>query len=138
MNLPYSFDPLFDLLEKLEMIPDDLVTRKTVSKITMEKIISGQQVMLATAAKICISLGCDFSDVVELNYDYDPTEVIDDGTQNYKPWSSNEEEKLIDEYRDGFPIDDIAKNLKRSVGAVHSRINRLVYIGKLNRRKCRE
>lgn len=135
MNLPYSFEPLFDLLEKLDLTPDDLVTRKTVSQNTIEKIINGQQVMLTTAAKICISLGCDLADIVELNYDYDPSESLDDGTQNYKPWSSEEEEKLIDEYQNDFPVDVIARNLRRSIGAVQSRISRLVYVGKLNRRK---
>lgn len=134
MNLPYSFAPLFNLLEKLNLSTDDLIKRKILSKNTVDKIVSGQQVMLATAAKICLGLGCDFSDVVELNFDYDPSETVDDGTQNYKPWTKEEEERLIDEYQNEFPIADIAKNLNRAPGAVSSRISRLVYSGKIERR----
>ncbi len=134
MNLPYSFSPLFSLLEKLDLSTDDLVKRKILSKNTVEKIESGQQVMLATVAKICLGLGCDFSDVIELNYDYDPSEAVDDGTQNYKPWTKEEEERLIDEYQSEFPIADIAKNLNRAPGAVSSRISRLVYSGKVEKR----
>lgn len=134
MNLPYSFAPLFGLLEKFDLSTDDLIKRKILSKRTVDKIESGQQVMLATVAKICLGLGCDFSDVVELNYDYDPTETFDDGTQNYKPWTKKEEERLIDEYQSDFAIADIAKNLNRAPGAVSSRISRLVYSGKVKKR----
>ena len=134
MNLPYSFSPLFSLLEKLDLSTDDLIERKILSKNTVDKIVSGQQVMLATVAKICLGLGCDFSDVVELNYDYDPSATVDDGTQNYKPWTKEEEERLIDEYQNEFPIADIAKNLNRAPGAVSSRISRLVYSGKVEKR----
>lgn len=133
MNLPYSFSPLFSLLEKLDLSTDDLIERKILSKNTVDKIVSGQQVMLATVAKICLGLGCDFSDVVELNYDYDPSATVDDGTQNYKPWTKEEEERLIDEYQNEFPIADIAKNLNRAPGAVSSRISRLVYSGKVEK-----
>ncbi len=134
MNLPYSFEPLFDLLEKLDMTPDDLVSKKILSRSTVEKILSGQQVMLATAAKICVSLGCDFDDIIELKYDYDPAETIDDGTQNYKPWSEEEERILIEEYQNMASLNEIAKKLNRSAGAIGSRIGRLVFAGKMTKR----
>ena len=134
MNLPYSFTPLYNILEKLDLSTDDLIKRKILSKSTVDKIESGQQVMLATVAKICLGLGCAFSDVVELNYDYDPSNAVDDGTQNYKPWTKKEEERLIDEYQNDFAIADIAKNLNRAPGAVSSRISRLVYSGKVEKR----
>jgi DNA-binding Xre family transcriptional regulator len=135
MNLPYSFNPLFSLLEDLDLTPDNLVTRKIISRQTLEKIINGQQVMLVTPAKICISLGCELTDIIELNYDFNPAEEVDDGTQNYKPWSLEEENKLIDEYQNGFPIEEIAKSLKRSPGAVSSRIGRLIYGRRLEKRQ---
>ena len=53
MNLPYSFTPLYNILEKLDLSTDDLIKRKILSKSTVDKIESGQQVMLATVAKIC-------------------------------------------------------------------------------------
>lgn len=134
MNLPYSFAPLFNLLEKLEMTPDDLVKRKILASNTVEKIKSGQQVMLVTASKLCLELGCDFSDILELNYDYDPSDVIDEGSQNYKPWTKEEEEQLIEEYQKGFNISEIAKNMKRAPGAISSRIRRLIFSGMLEQR----
>ena len=134
MNLPYSFAPLFNLLEKLEMTPDDLIKSKILSSSTVDKIVSEQQVMLATASKLCLALGCDFSDILELNYNYDPSDVIDDGSQNYKPWTKKEEAQLIDEYQNGFTIAEIAKNMQRTQGAISSRISRLIFSGKLEKR----
>ncbi len=135
MNLPYSFSPLFVLLEKLNLSTDDLVTRKILSKSTVEKIETGQQVALASVAKLCLGLGCDFSDVVELNFAYDPSEPLDDGMQNYKPWTKEEEDRLIDEYQDEFPLADIARHLNRAPGAITSRINRLIYAGRIEKRE---
>ena len=134
MNLPYSFTPLFSFLDSLDLTIDDLVKRGIISRGTAEKIMNGEQVMLATAAKICISIGCDLTDIVALNYSYDFSEAVDDGTQNYKLWTTDEEEQLIEEYEQGFPLSEIAKNLKRSPGAVSSRIKRMIDSKRLSRR----
>ena len=134
MNLPYSLEPLFSMLEKLELTPDDLISRKVLSQGTVEKIMGGQQIMLATAAKICLALGCDLTDIVSLNYEYDPSEVVNDGTQNYKPWTLEQEKQLVDEYQNDYPIEEIARSLQRSRSAVSSRISRLIYVGRLEKR----
>lgn len=134
MNLPYSFDPLFCLLNKYDLSMEDLVIRNIISKGTAEKILNGNQVMLSTAAKICIGLGCELSDIVELNYAYNPTDVVDDDTQSYKQWTDEEEERLIDEYNNGFSIPEIARNLKRTPSAITSRIKKLISAKRLFKR----
>lgn len=132
MNLPYSFDPLLDLLEKLNMTPDDLVKGKHLSRSTVEKIINHQQVMLATVAKLCISLGCEFSDVVAINYAYDPTvKTTENAMRNYEAWTQEEEEYLVEAFFSGAELDSIAEKLKRSRGAIQSRINWLSLSGRL-------
>ena len=70
--------------------------------------------MTATIAKICLGLGCDFNDVVALNYDYNPADGINARTNNKQLWSQEEEALLIDEYNDGFSIMEIANGLNRS------------------------
>ena len=138
MNLPYTYEPLFQLLDKLDMTLDDLAEKKVLSAGTIEKIATGQQVMAASVAKICLELGCELNDVIALNYDYDPTEIVDDGTQNYKPWTKEDDERLIDEYQNDFPVSVIAHNLTRSPGAVSSRISKLVFSGKLEKRESKK
>ena len=134
MNVPYSFAPLFTLLEEIDMTIEDLIARKIISKSTAGKIATGQQVMIGTVAKICLELGCDFSDVVELNYDFDPSESVDDGTQSYQRWTEEEDDRLVDEYQKGFPIAEIAKDLNREPGAISSRIKMMVYSGRVEKR----
>lgn len=138
MNLPYTFEPLFDYLEKLDMTLDDLVIQKILSKSTVEKIANGQNVMTSTLAKLCIELGCEFPDVIAINYAYDPNEKQESDRQDYMPWSNEEEERLIDAYKEGVDMDTIVREFKRTRGAISSRLNRLEVAGRINRRKVRK
>ena len=145
MSLPYTFEPLFDFLEQLDITLDDLVAQNMLLKQTADKIKNGQPVMLSTAAKLCISLGCDMSDIVALNYAYDPSEqdealknepVVNVSTTKnerigYNPWTEEEEERLIEEYYRGEKLTEIAKKHNRTRGGIVARINRLKESGRI-------
>ena len=146
MNLPYTFEPLFDFLAQLDMTLDDLVSHNFLSQRALEKIKNGQPVSLATAAALCISLGCDITDIVALNYAYNPAELSDeiktvasagDTTPTkstrigYNPWTEEEEERLIEEYNRGEKLSAIAKKHNRTRGGIIARINRLKESGRI-------
>lgn len=135
MNMPFTYDPLFEILDECDMTLDDLYRNKIVSDKTVQMIGDGQQITLSSVAKICRYLGCEFNDVISLNCDYDPNMKMDDGTQNYKEWTPEETMQLIDEYINGFPINTIAKNMGRTSGAISSRISKLIFSGKVERRQ---
>ena len=40
-------------------------------------------------------------------------------------WTESEEEQLLDLYKNGFPLDEIAKIHKRTIGGIVSRLSRL-------------
>ena len=152
MDLPYTFEPLFAFLEQLDMTPEDLVSQKILLESTLEKIVNGQPVTLSTVAKLCIYLGCDFSEIVSINYAYDSNEQIEQieptepvpatstiptitGRQGYNRWTKEEEDRLIEEYNRGENLVMIAKTHNRSHGAISTRINRLIEWGRLNSNK---
>ncbi len=47
------------------------------------------------------------------------------GTQYYKPWSKEDDQKLADLYQSGAPLPEIAGTLERKMGAIVSRIDKL-------------
>lgn len=48
-----------------------------------------------------------------------------------KPWTIDEEEQLLDEYRDGIKLSELAKIHKRTKGSIAAR---LVKLGEINER----
>ena len=43
-----------------------------------------------------------------------------------RPWTADEERRVVEAYRDGTPIAEIAREHERSRGAIHSRLLRAV------------
>lgn len=67
----FNYDPLYDTMQKLGIDFDDLRKTAKLGQKTVDKLISGDRVMISVVAKICLLLGCELSDVVALNYEWD-------------------------------------------------------------------
>ena len=147
MNLPYTFEPLFEYLEQLDMTPEDLVSQKFLSAETLKKIVNGEPVQLSTAAALCITLGCELPDIVALNFAYNPA-ALNAATEElkpvkpkapakkdrvgYHPWTKEEEAQLIAEFKSNEKLSEIAKKHNRTKGGIVTRINRLLADGEIN------
>ncbi len=128
------------------MTPDDLVSLQYLSEQTVKKILNGESVSLSTVATLCISLGCELTDIVALNYAYNPAEMKEltkssesasdtSRTQKervgYHLWTKEEEDQLIEEYTRGEALAEIAKKHRRTTGGIVARINRLIEAGRI-------
>lgn len=60
-----SYKPLWKLLIDKDMTKKALMNEAGVSKSTIDKMGRGENVSLAIIERICNSLNCDISDVVE-------------------------------------------------------------------------
>ncbi len=67
----FNYDPLYITMKKMGISFDDLRKQAKLGPKTVEKIINGDRVMISVIAKLCLVLGCDYSDVVGLNYEWD-------------------------------------------------------------------
>ena len=67
----YNYEPLYDTMHKLGIDFDDLKKSAKLGQKTVDKLIAGDRVMISVIAKICLVLGCELSDVVALNYEWD-------------------------------------------------------------------
>ena len=67
----FNYDPLYTTMKKMGISFDDLRKQAKLGPQTVEKLINGDRVMISVIAKLCLVLGCDYSDVVGLNYEWD-------------------------------------------------------------------
>ena len=58
-------------MKKLGISFDDLRKQAKLVPQTVDKLTNGDRVMISVIAKLCLVLGCDLSDVVGLNYEWD-------------------------------------------------------------------
>ena len=63
--LKFSYKKLFKKLIDLEMKSTELMDKAQVSKSTFYKIKNGQNVTTDVLLRICNTLNCDISDIVE-------------------------------------------------------------------------
>lgn len=71
-----SYNKLFTLLIDRNMMKGELCQLSGVSKATLAKLKTGQNVSVAIIEKICQTLNCDFGDVME----YIPDQPKEDST----------------------------------------------------------
>ena len=64
--LKFSYKKLFKKLIDLEMKSTELMDKAQISKSTFYKIKNGQNVTTDVLLRICNTLNCDISDVIEL------------------------------------------------------------------------
>ena len=67
----FSYNPLYNTMQKLGIDFSDLRKSAKLAPQTVDKLISGERVMISVICKICLVLGCELSDVVALNYEWD-------------------------------------------------------------------
>lgn len=63
--LKFSYKKLFKILIDLEMKSTKLMDKAQISKSTFYKIKNGQNVTTDVLLRICNTLNCDISDIVE-------------------------------------------------------------------------
>ena len=63
--LKFSYKKLFKKLIDLEMKSTDLMDKSQISKSTFYKIKNGQNVTTDVLLRICNTLDCDISDIME-------------------------------------------------------------------------
>ena len=69
-----SYKPLMKLLIDRDMNTTELSKQAGISSSTMSEIRAHRSVTLETVLKICVALGCNIEDVVEVEFEYEPTE----------------------------------------------------------------
>ncbi len=67
----FNYEPLYTTMRDMGISFDDLRKQAKLGPQTVEKLINGDRVMISVIAKLCLVLGCDYSDVVGLNYEWD-------------------------------------------------------------------
>lgn len=75
--LKFSYKKLFKKLIDLEMKSTELMDKAQISKSTFYKIKNGQNVTTDVLLRICNTLGCDISDVMEC-VEFDTVEIKDE------------------------------------------------------------
>lgn len=71
-NMPVSFKPLFKLLIDRELTKGDLKRLTGLSGNVIAKLGKNETVTTETLYRICKALGCQLSDIMELNSDDEP------------------------------------------------------------------
>lgn len=62
----FSYKKLWKLLIDRDMKKKDLCTKAGISTATMSKLVKGESVTTESILKICVALGCDTSDIMEI------------------------------------------------------------------------
>lgn len=75
--LKFSYKKLFKKLIDLEMKSTDLMDKSQISKSTFYKIKNGQNVTTDVLLRICNTLNCDISDVMEC-VEFETEEIKDE------------------------------------------------------------
>lgn len=75
--LKFSYKKLFKKLIDLEMKSTELMDKAQISKSTFYKIKNGQNVTTDVLLRICNTLNCDISDVMEC-VEFDTEEIKDE------------------------------------------------------------
>ncbi|MGY3755705.1 helix-turn-helix domain-containing protein [Helcococcus kunzii] len=75
--LKFSYKKLFKKLIDLEMKSTELMDKAQISKSTFYKIKNGQNVTTDVLLRICNTLNCDISDVMEC-VDFETEEIKDE------------------------------------------------------------
>lgn len=75
--LKFSYKKLFKKLIDLEMKSTELMDKAQISKSTFYKIKNGQNVTTDVLLRICNTLNCDISDIVEC-VEFEPEEIKDE------------------------------------------------------------
>ena len=63
----FSYEPLFENLEKLGLSVSDLRKKVHISSPDITKLQEGKPVLISTLCKIALMLGIELSDVVEID-----------------------------------------------------------------------
>ena len=63
--MPISYKPLWKTLIDKEMTKKALGEKASISKSTLDKMSRGEHVSMLVVEKICASLKCNLSDVIE-------------------------------------------------------------------------
>lgn len=71
-----SYKPLLKLLVDREMNTTELAKQAGISSSTMAEIRAHRSVTLETILKICVALGCNIENVVEVEFEYEPTDDV--------------------------------------------------------------
>lgn len=71
-----SYKPLLKLLVDREMNTTELAKQAGISFSTMAEIRAHRSVTLETILKICVALGCNIENVVEVEFEYEPTDDV--------------------------------------------------------------
>ena len=69
-----SYKKLWKLLIDRDLKKKDLEKRAGISHYTMHKLVSGENVMTETLAKICKALGCTVDDIMDITFDEEEAE----------------------------------------------------------------
>lgn len=68
----FDYSPLFELLSNLGLSLEDFRKRCKLAESTVYKISIGKPIMISSICKICILLGVELSDVIAINYQWQP------------------------------------------------------------------
>ena len=66
----FSYAPLFENLEKLNLEVSDLRKRAHVGDSDIIKLYEGEPLLISTLCKIALSLGLELSDIVAIDYNW--------------------------------------------------------------------
>lgn len=61
-----SYKRLFKLLIDRDMMKKDLCKKANISSATLAKLANGDNVTMEVLERICLSLGCNIEDIVEI------------------------------------------------------------------------
>lgn len=68
-EMKISYNKLWDLMERKNMEKQELMELAKISQNTMRRLCRNQPVTMHTMEKICLTLKCEISDVLEFMHD---------------------------------------------------------------------
>lgn len=61
-----NYDKLWDILKDRNMMKTDLIREAKISTNAMARLGKNEDVRIGVLAKICVTLGCNLDDIVEI------------------------------------------------------------------------